>query len=367
MKKTTVSLLGVAAVVICGCNSSERPFKEKFIDLTIVEIPTIQAEKEELPVENMAAMGLTDVRILSDSLAVFSKTPAAKHLTLFNYRTCETVTQLLSVGRGPGEAIDADYIGVSENGDEFWSKDYGLNTLNVFNLHNVLEGDTESSSIRFDNIDNEYNYFRVGDFLYTSPTSSCATGRFSCYDGQGHFVRYFGEFPKLKGLEDTPQDAFPAVFGGVECYDYVNNRIIAGSSFISLITVYDIDGKIIHRIWGPEPVYPSFRFVKEDQSLGDGLTISGGSVGWVEPTDVYFSIRSYDGYIYALYWGSETLWENGAILVFDAEGHAVTAVGLPEKLIGFDILPQEGLIFGINTNYDLCKFTYDGSILNVVM
>ena len=37
------------------------------------------------------------------------------------------------------------------------------------------------------------------------------------------------------------------------------------------------------------------------------------------------------------------------------------AVALPEKINRFDIDPDKGIIYGINGNFDLCKFQYKRS------
>ena len=57
-------------------------------------------------------------------------------------------------------------------------------------------------------------------------------------------------------------------------------------------------------------------------------------------------------------------WKNGAVIVLSPDGEPVMAVALPEKINRFDIDPDKGIIYGINGNFDLCKFQYNTNLSN---
>ena len=150
--------------------------------------------------------------------------------------------------------------------------------------------------------------------------------------------------------------ALPEIFYTNFCPDYTNHRLITADGFISLITIYSFDGNVIRNIWGPETVFPSFSIRNEESEA-----VSFGTVGWDNPTETYFCVRSYGGFIFALYRGMFEKWKNGAVIVLSPDGEPVMAVALPEKINRFDIDPDKGIIYGINGNFDLCKFQYKRS------
>ena len=138
-------ILRTAAVIsslclLCGCRQSSQPFNEDFTDLTLLDIPTVYAERTDCPIDSLRTLGLTDVRILSDSLVTVSRQFGDHLVSVFNGRTGNATADLLHMGRGPGEAINAYYIDLSEDGRQFWTKDMGLNVINVFNADSILNG-----------------------------------------------------------------------------------------------------------------------------------------------------------------------------------------------------------------------------------
>lgn len=347
--------------LLCGCQSSSQPFKEEFTDLTLYDIPTVYAEKAYCPIDSLRTMGLTDVRILSDSLVTVSRQFGDHLVSVFNGRTGEVTADLLHMGRGPGEAINAYYIDLSEDGRRFWTKDMGLNVINVFNADSVLNGSVMPSEriALNDIIGPEMSYLLTDSAIYSCPMMSDGGGRFSRYSRDGSLDCLFGDFPDLSSTKNVDGHALPEIFSTNFCPDYTNHRLITADGFISLITIYSFDGSVISNIWGPETVFPSFSIKNEESEA-----VSFGTVGWDNPTETYFCVRSYGGFIFALYRGMFEKWKNGAVIVLSPDGEPVMAVALPEKINRFDIDPAKGIIYGINGNFDLCKFQYNTNLSN---
>lgn len=354
--QTTVFISSLC--LLCGCRQSPQPFREDFTDLTLYEIPTVHAERTDCPIDSLRTLGLTDVRILSDSLVTVSRQFGDHLVSVFNGRTGEVTADLLHMGRGPGEAINAYYIDLSEDGRQFWTKDMGLNVINVFNADSVLNGSVmPSERIVLNNIIGpEISYLLTDSAIYSCPTMSDGGGRFSRYSRDGSLDCLFGDFPELSSVKNVDGHALPEIFYTNFCPDYTNHRLITADGFISLITIYSFDGNVIRNIWGPETVFPSFSIRNEESEA-----VSFGTVGWDNPTETYFCVRSYGGFIFALYRGMFEKWKNGAVIVLGPDGEPVMAVALPEKINRFDIDPDKGIIYGINGNFDLCKFQYKRS------
>lgn len=349
------SAIALSLCLFYGCGQSSQPFRKGFTDLTSQEIPTVYAERASCPIDTLKTMGLTDVRLLSDSLVVVSRQFGNHFVTVFNGRTGEVTADLLRMGRGPGEAFNAFYIDLSADGRRFWTKDMGQNAINVFDTDSILSGGKmPSERITLNEIIGpEMSYVVTDSALYSCPMLTDGSGRFSRYDRDGSYDRLFGEFPDLSVTRNVEPNALPEIFYTNFCPDYTNRRLITADGYISLITIYDLDGNIIRNIWGPETVYPSFSIRSEDSG-----NISSGPVGWDNPTDTYFCIRAYEGNIFALYRGRYEKWENGAVLILDKEGEPVMAIALPERINRFDIDPDKGIIYGIDSNYDLRMFRY---------
>ena len=361
----TIILLTTAIIsslcLFCGCGQSSQPFREDFTDLTLLDIPTVYAERTGCPIDSLRTIGLTDVRILSDSLVTLSRQFGDYLISVFNGRTGEITADLLHMGRGPGEAINAYYIDLSEDGRRFWTKDMGLNTINVFDTDSILSGRVmPSERITLSSIIGpEMNYAITDSVIYSCPIMSDGGGRFSRYSRDGSLDCLFGDFPELSSVKNVDRNALPEIFFTNLCPDYTNRRLITADGFISLITVYGFDGKIIRNIWGPETVFPSFSIRNEEPGA-----VNFGTVGWDNPTETYFCLRFYGGYIYALYRGMFEKWENGAVIVLSPDGEPVMAIALPEKINRFDIDPDKGIIYGINGNFDLSKFKYNANFSN---
>lgn len=343
---------------VCGCRTSSGPLTEDFTEVTSSDFPTVYAERADCPIDSLASIGLTDVRILSDTLVALSRQFGTYLVSVHNGQTGEVITDLLHVGRGPGEAINAYYLEVSEDSRRFWSKDMWLNAINVFNVDSILNGDImPSERIVLDNVTGaEMSYVLTDSCIYSCPMTSDGSGRFSQYGLDGSLERLFGDFPSLRTARNVARHALPEIFYTNFCADYANNRFITADGFMSLITIYGSDGSIIRNICGPEDVFSSFNIKGEESG-----TVRSGSVGWDNPTETYFCVRSYDGFIYALYRGRFGTWENGAVLVLNPAGDPVMAIAMPEKINRFDIDPDKGIIYGINSNFDLCKFHYNKS------
>ncbi len=347
--------------LLCCCRPSSQPFKEDFTDLTLNDIPTVYAERADCHIDSLKTIGLTDVRILCDSLVAVSRQFGDHLVSVFNGRTGKVTADLLHSGRGPGEAINAYYIEISEDGRRFWTKYMGLNAINIFDADSILNGNVmPSESIAFtDFIGPEMNYVMTDSAIYSCPMMSDGSGRFSIYGCDGSFDRLFGNFPGLSTTMRVERNTLPEIFYTNFCLDYTYRRLITADGFISLITIYDFEGRIIRNIWGPEAIFPSFSIKKEKPG-----NMSFGIVSWNHPIETYFCVRAYNGFIFALYRGRFEKWENGAIIMLSPDGDPIVAIALPEKINRFDINPSKGIIYGINSNFDLCKFQYNANFIN---
>lgn len=158
-------------------------------------------------------------------------------VSVHNGQTGEVITDLLHVGRGPGEAINAYYLEVSEDSRRFWSNDMWLNAINVFNVASILNGDImPSERIVLDNVTGaEMSYVLTDSCIYSCPMTSDGSGRFSQYGLDGSLERLFGDFPSLRTARNVARHALPEIFYTNFCADYANNRFITADGFMSLI------------------------------------------------------------------------------------------------------------------------------------
>lgn len=355
MRNTGLYLL--LLTLCCAC--SREPLDGEFIDMSGYDVPCIEAVEVKHRVTEEECYGIFDVRT-AEGKVIITKEFSDNLIHVIDPESGAVAATVLHLGRGPGEAVNSYYIGMSEDRSRFWAKDLALNQINIFDTRSVLQGSRQPlRTVRLNRYSGtEMDIMPVGDSIYTCSQLGGTVMRFNVYDSTGTYIRSFGTFPRLRGTAGLKDYARPSVFGGHAVYMEDCSRFAVANDCISLISIYSPEGTIISNAWGPEEVLPMYE-VKEGGSTGTGgVSISGGSVGWdEEQIPAYYCLRSYGGKLYALFGGTAGKEGSGStVVVTDSNGIPQMYIRLDRTLIRFDIDPERGTIWGVDSDNTLRQY-----------
>ena len=388
-----VALCMLSLLLAVGC-AQKGPLSGDYIDMTDCDVPTVQAVEVPHGLDETLAYGATDIR-LADSILLIARQYSDHFIHLTDLRSGETVAKVQHIGRGPGEAVNTFYIGVSEDGEYFWTHDMQLNRINIYRLKDVLSGRglpvrsltcKDQSAPR-----HEMDFVFAGDSIYTCPLGLTEeVSRFSVYDSTYNNRRSAGEWPPLEGTYNLPGTAYSSVFNGSLAYLPEADRLAVAHEYLPLVTIYGMDGSIVSNVWGPEDFMPGFRIVDNSSQMGD-FAFYGSPVAWDEDARfMYSALRSHGGRLYALFsWermspddseqedsgqehevrgnngegtGNEYSMaqevEDSRIVVLDSDGQPLQIIHVDGQLYMFDIDPETKDIWGFDGDYVLHHYKY---------
>ncbi len=388
-----VALCTLSLLLAVGC-AQKGPLSGGYIDMTDCDVPTVQAVEVPHGLDETLAYGATDIR-LADSILLIARQYSDHFIHLTDLRSGETVAKVQHIGRGPGEAVNTFYIGVSEDGEYFWAHDMQLSRINIYRLKDVLSGRglpvrsltcKDQSAPR-----HEMDFVFAGDSIYTCPIGLTEeVSRFSVYDSTYNSRRSAGEWPPLEGTYNLPGTAYSSVFNGSLAYLPEADRLAVAHEYLPLVTIYGMDGSIVSNVWGPEDFMPGFRIVDNSSQMGD-FAFYGSPVAWDEDARfMYSALRSHGGRLYALFsWermspddseqedsgrehevrgnngegtGNEYSMaqevEDSRIVVLDSDGQPLQIIHVDGQLYMFDIDPETKDIWGFDGDYVLHHYKY---------
>lgn len=384
-----VALCMLSLLLAVGC-AQKGPLSGDYIDMTDCDVPTVLAVEVPHGLDETLAYGATDIR-LADSILLIARQYSDYFIHLINLRSGETVAKVQHVGRGPGEAVNTFYIGVSEDGEYFWAHDMQLSRINIYRLKDVLSGRglpvrsltcKDPSAPR-----HEMDFVFAGDSIYTCPLGLTEeVSRFSVYDSTYNNRRNAGEWPPLEGTYNLPGTAYSSVFNGSLAYLPEADRLAVAHDYLPLVTIYGMDGSIVSNVWGPEDFMPGFRIVDNSSQMGD-FAFYGSPVAWDEDARfMYSALRSHGGRLYALFsWermypddsgqedgvggnngmednhgegSSAQEVEDSRIVVLDNDGQPLQIIHVDGQLYMFDIDPETKDIWGFDGDYVLHHYKY---------
>ena len=374
-----VALCMLSLLLAVGC-AQKGPLSGDYIDMADYNIPVVQAAEIPHDLDETLAYGATDIR-LADSILLIARQYSDHFIHLTDLRSGETVAKVQHIGRGPGEAVNTFYIGVSEDGEYFWAHDMQLSRINIYRLKDVLSGRglpvrsltcKDPSAPR-----HEMDFVFAGDSIYTCPLGLTEeVSRFSVYDSTYNNRRNAGEWPPLEGTYNLPGMAYSSVFNGSLAYLPEADRLAVAHDYLPLVTIYGMDGSIVSNVWGPEDFMPGFRIVDNSSQMGD-FAFYGSPVAWDEDARfMYSALRSHGGRLYALFsWekryaddsseedndgegsGAQEV-EDSRIVVLDSDGQPLQIIHVDGQLYMFDIDPETKDIWGFDGDYVLHHYKY---------
>ena len=368
-----VALCMLPLLLAVGC-AQKGPLSGDYIDMTDCDVPTVQAVEVPHGLDETLAYGATDIR-LADSILLISKQYSDYFIHLINLRSGETVAKVQHIGRGPGEAVNTFYIGVSEDGQYFWAHDMQLGRINVYRMSDVLSGNgLPSRSVTFED---RFSQGHVKDVvmaegrIYTAPEGiTDDVGRLVVYDSTFNNPQGMGEWPALEGTAGLPGPAYSSVFEGSLAYIPEAGRLAVAHHYEPLVSIYSMDGTLLSNTWGPDEYMQEFSVNENNATQYGDVVMYGSMVGWEEEVrSLYSTLRSHEGRLYALFTGERmsAVPEDAAveepaagsrIIVLDSNGVPLEEIRTDRVLMRFDIDPETRDIWGFDGDYNLYHYKY---------
>ena len=368
-----VALCMLSLLLAVGC-AQKGPLSGDYIDMADYNIPVVQAAEIPHGLDETLAYGATDIR-LTDSILLIARQYSDYFIHLINLRSGETVAKVQHIGRGPGEAVNTFYIGVSEDGEYFWAHDMQLGRINVYRMSDVLSGNgLPSRSVTFED---RFSQGHVKDVvmaegrIYTAPEGiTDDVGRLVVYDSTFNNPQGMGEWPALEGTAGLPGPAYSSVFEGSLAYIPEAGRLAVAHHYEPLVSIYSMDGTLLSNTWGPDEYMQEFSVNENNATQYGDVVMYGSMVGWEEEVrSLYSTLRSHEGRLYALFTGERmsAVPEDAAveepaagsrIIVLDSNGVPLEEIRTDRVLMRFDIDPETRDIWGFDGDYNLYHYKY---------
>lgn len=368
-----VALCMLSLLLAVGC-AQKGPLSGDYIDMTDCDVPTVQAVEVPHGLDETLAYGATDIR-LADSILLIARQYSDHFIHLTDLRSGETVAKVQHIGRGPGEAVNTFYIGVSEDGEYFWAHDMQLGRINVYRMSDVLSGNgLPSRSVTFED---RFSQGHVKDVvmaegrIYTAPEGiTDDVGRLVVYDSTFNNPQGMGEWPALEGTAGLPGPAYSSVFEGSLAYIPEAGRLAVAHHYEPLVSIYSMDGALLSNTWGPDGFMQEFSVNENNATQYGDVVMYGSMVGWEEEVrSLYSTLRSHEGRLYALFTGERmsAVPEDAAveepaagsrIMVLDSDGVPLEEIRTDRVLMRFDIDPETRDIWGFDGDYNLYHYKY---------
>lgn len=368
-----VALCMLSLLLAVGC-AQKGPLTGDYIDMADCDVPTVLAVEVPHGLDETLAYGATDIR-LTDSILLIARQYSDHFIHLTDLRSGETVAKVQHIGRGPGEAVNTFYIGVSEDGEYFWAHDMQLGRINVYRMSDVLSGNgLPSRSVTFKD---RFSQGHVKDVvmaegrIYTAPEGiTDDVGRLVVYDSTFNNPQGMGEWPALEGTAGLPGPAYSSVFEGSLAYIPEAGRLAVAHYYEPLVSIYSMDGTLLSNTWGPDGFMQEFSVNENNATQYGDVVIYGSMVGWEEEVrSLYSTLRSHEGRLYALFTGERmsAVPEDAAveepaagsrIIVLDSNGVPLEEIRTDRVLMRFDIDPETRDIWGFDGDYNLYHYKY---------
>jgi len=182
----------------------------------------------------------------------------------------------------------------------------------------------------------------VGDSLLVSPAIMAYRGRLSVLDARGALIRTIGPTPPNPKRQFVPLPVLQHAYHASLAYEPTRQALVVADFYTDRIEVYDVSGRTIGQISGPEHFPPVFEV---EQVRGQFVKASTD-----ETRHAYIDVITTPQYIFALYsgkfWPEELSWHGFYIHVFDWSGKLVRAFALPVPTAQIVLTPDGKALLG---------------------
>ncbi|MBP1617094.1 MAG: hypothetical protein H6Q14_921 [Bacteroidetes bacterium] len=290
---------------------------------------------------------------LKDSLLIIYNVRSEYAFQIFNINTKKYIGESVLVGNGPQEMINPSFI--LSNDSNIWLFDKEKSNVYQYSISTFLEKNkAKVLPIRNFKLDNRAEKLSViGHSIFSFRfLDNLKDNRFIFFDLNGKKISSKGKFPlELDGVSYEGMN-----YGFIS--EYTTNfrdRIFMSYRLTDLIEIYDINGKLLKRIFGPDYTMPKVEEVNRE-NLSFGKESEGAR-------DEYFYPVNAGKEVFVTYSGelsSKNVSFKKHIFVFDWNGKPIRRYVLDIPIYGTTVDYKNRIIYGFNDEpeYHLVQFKY---------
>ena len=293
-----------------------------------------------------------DLHII-DSFLIMKNHGTEYHFHVFNHHNNKKVGELVEFGNGPQDMISPTII--SSDDSFLWITDKQKRSIAKCMFYS--SGDTTYLSIL--NKINVEEYLDKAAILPNGGILSVAINpqteaRFHLLDSTGQTINTVGEYPDC-GIDFTMIEKIEAFFCDF-AINYPKQRIFMSYKQTDLIEIYDLEGRLIKRMHGPDHFTP---FVKQ-VNVGDRSMVRTQSG---KARDAYFVPQCVGDEFFVIYSGKVYDREvpsylSDKIFVFDHEGNPKRIYELDMPFYSFAVDPVNRVIYGLSDDPEFHAINY---------
>ena len=313
-------------VILNSCDDDYKLNKEEFI-FNLSDFPN----NEQLMFKDLSILTGNPFSIKNfDSLLIIDEGGKSDAISIYSKKTGALLNTELSIGKGPNEVIGTFGHGII-NDSIFWSYEGETYTIRFYLLRDILKK-SKAKILKKNKFNLKRYAYRItplnmDTFLMSgcpsySPKLTILNNTGSVIDSIGMFYNNtFENYTFLKGAYMYQLTVKPD-----------NKRIAFAYYRTDVIEIYNLNGKLIKAIHGPDNFKMEPSPSKNNQS--DYFARSK------KTKETFIAIRSSNKYIYALYDGMTANKPNPLanwLLVFDWNGNLVKSFKITNKIYAFDV------------------------------
>lgn len=294
------------------------------------------------------------IRILvQDSLLITINVGEDSLVTLYGLNSKRLIGHRIQQGQGPNDMLQPSFVDIDKDNIQFF--DIATSTLYNYPLQDFVSNNAPVPTKKTKLEEQVFSDIRfLGDKIISSAHGKKSPFLLFCESGND--MKEWGQFPELNNKTYTDVEK-----GEAFLCTFTTNRedqIAICYSWTDLIEIYDISGKLIKRLHGPEGFIPYFK-----ETHQEGTIMARPEQG--KQRDAYYNPISVDKQFFVLFNGKLVESEDYStlstqILVFNWDGTPEKILHLDQGVFTFTVDPQTKSIYGISDNpeFHILKFNY---------
>jgi hypothetical protein len=291
--------------------------------------------------------------LLIDSIFLFYNMNMDPLIHRYNLNTLQNTGECISFGGGPDDLMNICSMQIRDS--TIWLTDRQKRLCLNFRLSDICYKDTFQSLNRISTIDPFNDVWIFPDHRVLTIGFNQDIKRFSSYSPEGTLIQTKGDYPSF-GMELTDLEKVEG-FTAQMAVNYPANRIYVFNLATDLLEIYDLEGKLIKQVHGPDHFFPVVQEKRNDEMIRvtSQLNVSRDAFGCpVIVNDEIFVLYA------GTYFTKESHGLKEQLFVYDREGNPLRRYKLSEKIFRIVIDAGNRLIYGISDNpeFHLVRFHY---------
>jgi hypothetical protein len=293
---------------------------------------------------------------LLDKYIILIDNKADNIINIYNANSKKLIKSFGHIGQGPEDFFGAAQV-IPINKEIFWIYDLSTCKIKKYNLNELLISNKELLQIIQLDTKNGFTYQVkiIKDKIYGLGTYF--KGRMCVFDMKGHLIKNVGKIPikfKKEILASTHSHAYQSSF----VFNPVTNRICVATRFGTFIEYYDLNGKNVLTLQGPEKISPQYDVVpvKDYFSMSYNKNTRFGYIDICYSKKLNLTFLLYSG----KYQFKDKLPNYGNnIYILDNKNKLMSCLKINKNLLKIIFSDEKAKLFGLTNDGEVICLNYD--------